>query len=132
MKLQFKKNQQYQTDAVNAVADLFQGQEKTSMTFSVDKNFGGLNLSMNDYGSGNELLIDNDTLIANMHNIQRRNKLKLSSIQECLKRVESEELREELNNKQLHFQHSKLKTHENSTLHPQNSKLMKIAPQFSV
>ncbi len=75
MKLQFKKNQQYQTDAVNAVADLFLGQEKTSMTFSVDKNFGGLNLKMNDYGSGNELLIDNDTLIANMHNIQRRNKL---------------------------------------------------------
>lgn len=34
MKLKFK-NQTFQTDAVNAVVDLFTGQEKTQSTFSV-------------------------------------------------------------------------------------------------
>ena len=35
MKLKFK-NQDFQTDAVNAVVDLFAGQEKTRGTFSVE------------------------------------------------------------------------------------------------
>ena len=34
MKLKFK-NQDFQTDAMNAAADLFAGQEKTRSTFSV-------------------------------------------------------------------------------------------------
>ena len=37
MKLKFK-NQDFQTDAVNSVVDLFLGQEKTKGTFSVDNN----------------------------------------------------------------------------------------------
>lgn len=74
MKLQFKY-QEFQTEAVNAVADLFLGQEQSDMTFSVNKNVGSFNLSISDYGAGNKLLIDNDTLISNMHKIQRRQKL---------------------------------------------------------
>ena len=34
MKLKFK-TQDFQTDAVNAVADLFAGQDKTRVTFSI-------------------------------------------------------------------------------------------------
>ncbi len=77
MKLKFK-NQEFQTDAVNAVADLFIGQEKSSMTFSVDNNGDQMRLIQNDFGLGNRLEIDNDTLISNMHKIQRRNKLQIS------------------------------------------------------
>ena len=40
MKLKFK-NQDFQTDAVNAVVDLFMGQEKTHSTFSVVDFRGG-------------------------------------------------------------------------------------------
>lgn len=77
MKLKFK-NQEFQTDAVNAVADLFLGQENSRMTFSVDSSYGALNLQLNDLGVGNRLAIDNDTLISNMHSIQRRNKLPIT------------------------------------------------------
>ena len=52
MKLKFK-NQTFQTDAVNAVVDLFTGQEKTQSTFSVmddrQTNF------LNELGQGNAL-----------------------------------------------------------------------------
>lgn len=77
MKLKFK-NQEFQTEAVNAVADLFAGQEKSSMTFSVDDNCGQIKLLQNDFGFGNKLEIDKDTLLANMHSIQRGQKLPLS------------------------------------------------------
>ena len=59
MKLKFK-NQDFQTDAVNAVVDLFAGQEKTSSTFSVE----GYQLNMlNEYGVGNALLIEDNTQV---------------------------------------------------------------------
>ena len=77
MKLKFK-NQEFQTEAVNAVAELFLGQEKASATFSIDENFSQKNLLLNDFGFGNKLIIDQGTLIANMHNIQRKFKLPLS------------------------------------------------------
>lgn len=77
MKLKFK-NQEFQTEAVNSVADLFAGQEKSNMTFSIDDNGAQIKLLQNDFGFGNKLEIDNDTLLSNMHAIQRRNKLPLS------------------------------------------------------
>lgn len=77
MKLKFK-NQEFQTEAVNAVADLFAGQEKSTTTFSIDRNPEQMKLIKNDFGFGNKLEIDNDTLLSNMHSIQRRHKLPLS------------------------------------------------------
>lgn len=77
MKLKFK-NQEFQIEAVNSVADLFAGQEKSNMTFSIDDNGGQIKLLQNDFGFGNKLEIANDTLLANMHAIQRRNKLPIS------------------------------------------------------
>ena len=59
MKLKFK-NQEFQTEAVNSVADLFAGQEKSNMTFSIDDNGGQIKLLQNDFGFGNKLEIDND------------------------------------------------------------------------
>ncbi len=56
MKLKFK-NQEFQTDAVNAITDLFKGQEKQKATFSVVKE-AQTNLFNNEFGVGNRLLID--------------------------------------------------------------------------
>lgn len=75
MKLKFK-NQAFQMDAANAVVDLFAGQEKTRSTFSVmeeaQTNF------LNELGQGNALYIDQETLTANMHTVQKRNNLPLT------------------------------------------------------
>lgn len=77
MKLKFK-NQDFQTDAVNAIADLFIGQEKSSATFSVVEE-QQLNILQNEFGVGNAMLIDDKALLANMNAIQRRNKLLLTN-----------------------------------------------------
>lgn len=76
MKLKFK-NQDFQTDAVNAVVDLFKGQEKTTSTFSVDIE-QQQNL-MNEFGVGNALLIDDKAMLTNMHSVQKRSNLPLTN-----------------------------------------------------
>lgn len=79
MKLKFK-NQDFQTDAVNAVVDLFTGQEKTHSTFSVVEE--NQMLLMNDFGIGNALYIDRNTLSDNMHAVQKRNLLPMTDLGE--------------------------------------------------
>jgi type III restriction enzyme len=85
MKLKFK-NQDFQTDAMNAVVDLFIGQEKTRSTFSVveEKQMS----LMNSLGIGNALYIDAQTLSDNMHTVQKRNNLPMtpnaSDMQFCI------------------------------------------------
>jgi len=76
MKLKFK-NQAFQTDAVNAVVDLFTGQDKRHSTFSVDHE-AQMSFAQNDFGIGNMLLIDKDALRANMHAVQKRSNLPLT------------------------------------------------------
>ena len=66
MKLKFK-NQQFQTDAVDSVADLFKGQEKLRSTFEIT-NIEAIDLiNQNELGIGNVISISNDALLANMH-----------------------------------------------------------------
>lgn len=81
MKLKFK-NQQFQTDAVDAVADLFKGQEKSVSTFSIVSEYNLFSLLQNEYGVGNALQIDTQTLQENMHTVQKRNNLPLTEIQD--------------------------------------------------
>ena len=73
MKLKFK-NQSFQTDAVNAVADLFAGQEKQSSVFSVVQE-AQTSLLQTEHGVGNALLIEDEALLANMHEVQKRHLL---------------------------------------------------------
>lgn len=77
MKLKFK-SQDFQTDAVNAIADLFIGQNKGNATFSIVEE-QQINLFQNEFGVGNAMLIESAALLANMNAIQRRNKLPLTS-----------------------------------------------------
>lgn len=75
MKLKFK-NQDFQTDAVNAVVDLFTGQEHTRSTFSVDS--GDMDNFLGNLGVGNVLRINDAALAENMHAVQKRNNLPLT------------------------------------------------------
>ena len=84
MKLKFK-TQDFQTDAVNAVADLFAGKGKMSVTFSVTeereqftKEYEQLPIQ-NEFGVGNALLIDDEALNGNMNAVQSRNRLPVSN-----------------------------------------------------
>ena len=79
MKLKFK-TQDFQTDAVNAVADLFAGQDKTSTTFSIVEEHGSqMSLHMGEFGIGNALNIRVQDLLANMNGVQKRNNLPRTS-----------------------------------------------------
>ncbi len=80
MKLQFK-TQDFQTAAVEAVAGLFAGQERSRATFSVmeegqlpdQTSFGPAEL-----GVGNVLRLTNEALTANMRAVQKRNLLPMT------------------------------------------------------
>ena len=77
MKLKFK-NQKFQTDVVNSVADLFIEQEEAKMTFSIDSNVWNFDLIMSEFGIGNKLEISQDDLIKDMHTVQKRNQLPIT------------------------------------------------------
>lgn len=73
------KSQDFQTQAVNAVVDLFTGQEKTKSTFSVvDERQTSL---LPEIGQGNALYIDQATMTANIHTVQKRNGLPLTDLE---------------------------------------------------
>jgi type III restriction enzyme len=76
VRLQFDPNQQFQLDAVAAVADLFDGQERGAPEFSVIKtNYAGELLSgmvMTETGVGNQLLLSDDRLLTNLRSVQER------------------------------------------------------------
>lgn len=58
MKLRFKY-QQFQTEAVNAVAGLFSGQEKMQSTFEITRG-PQLSLAENEFGIGNGIRISDE------------------------------------------------------------------------
>lgn len=77
MKLQFKQ-QDFQTAAVQAVTDLFSGQECTRSTFSVmdEGQLAGQNsFGPTDLGVGNVLRLSDEVLTENMRAVQKRNLL---------------------------------------------------------
>lgn len=77
MKLKFKQ-QDFQTDAVNAVCTLFDGQQREMSTFSMEKSGGQMELFAS-VGISNGLLIDNEKIIENMRTVQRKNILPQTS-----------------------------------------------------
>ncbi len=80
MKLKFKK-QDFQEKAVNAVTELFKGQEKANATFSVTDNSAQMNFLQNEFGFGNKLLLDDGALAANLKNIQKGQSLPQTEIE---------------------------------------------------
>lgn len=82
MKLQFDPNQQFQLDAVSAIADLFEGQPQNASDYSVIKtgSIGGLfaGHEQTELGLGNKILIGDDKLKENLQAIQLRNDIEVT------------------------------------------------------
>jgi restriction endonuclease len=79
VKLHFEPDLDYQRDAINAVCDLFRGQEtcRTEFTVSLDAPNGQLPLGVvqSDLGVGNSLTLPDDALLTNLRAVQLRNGL---------------------------------------------------------
>ncbi|MEA2173153.1 MAG: type restriction enzyme [Blastocatellia bacterium] len=72
MKIQFDGHQEYQIDAINSTLDLFEGQPLAQSDYEIrfDTMTGEL---FSELGVGNRLLLDDETLIANVRRVQQRN-----------------------------------------------------------
>jgi len=74
MKLHFEPNLDYQLQAVEAVCDLFRGQEICQTEFTVTMPPIGMdlfkNIWKNDLGVGNRLTLLDDELLSNLGDIQ--------------------------------------------------------------
>ena len=82
MKLHFEPDLDYQRTAIEAVRDLFRGQETCRTDFTVvrdprDPQYR-MDFAENDLGVGNRLQLLDDELLANLHGIQIRNGLRPS------------------------------------------------------
>lgn len=79
MKLHFEPNLDYQLQAIDAVCDLFRGQEICRTEFTVTRDKADVQARMsfaeNDLGIGNRLTLLDDELLANLHAIQLRHGL---------------------------------------------------------
>jgi type III restriction enzyme len=98
MKLHFESNLDYQHAAIEAVCDLFRGQEVCRTEFTVSSQSaqsvvgqgelplggsftqGQLGLVQNELGVGNRLTLLDDELLANLNDIQLHNGLRPSSV----------------------------------------------------
>jgi type III restriction enzyme len=83
MKLHFEPNLDYQLHAIEAVCDLFRGQEICRTEFTVTRDTGDLQdrlaFAQTDLGIGNRLTLLDEELLANLHAIQLRHGLPPSS-----------------------------------------------------
>lgn len=79
MKLHFEPDLDYQLQAVEAVCDLFRGQEICRTEFTVTRDVTDPQIRMsfaeNDFGIGNRLTLLDDELLENLNGIQLRNGL---------------------------------------------------------
>ena len=77
MRLRFEPDLDYQQDAIAAVCDLFQGQEtgRTELTVSHDLTDQLPGFQEGELGVGNRLQLPDETLLANLRQVQLRNGL---------------------------------------------------------
>src|ERR1017187_1505878 len=79
VKLHFEPNLDYQRAAIEAVCDLFRGQEICRTEFTVTRDTADqqqrMTFAENDLGIGNRLTLLDDELLANLHVIQLRHGL---------------------------------------------------------
>ena len=80
MKLHFEPNLDYQLDAIEAICDLFRGQEicRTEFTVTRDTRSSQMDAFANELGIGNRLTLLDDEILRNLKGIQLRNGLQPS------------------------------------------------------
>ncbi|MDR3021568.1 MAG: DEAD/DEAH box helicase family protein [Clostridiales bacterium] len=89
MQLKFKK-QQFQEDAVSSIVDIFDGQVSSPSTFSVSK-LDLIDMSHDNlFGYSNNLEISQEKLQANLNNVQSKNELPNTDLQELRFNIEME------------------------------------------
>lgn len=74
MKIQFDSNQQYQLDAIQAVVEIFDGQPLAQGEYEIRFDATGGDL-LTQLGVGNNLVLDESTILANLQRVQRRNEI---------------------------------------------------------
>jgi len=86
MKIQFDSALSYQKDAINAIVDIFQGQEICDSNFTVyspdfleKEGNKMMKAGFTDIGYGNRLTLTEGQILSNVQNIQLKNGLKPSS-----------------------------------------------------
>jgi len=86
MKLKFDSSQPYQLSAIASIVDLFDGQPLNHGDFSIEltgfDSFGQKSLLQTELGSGNNLVLPDDTILRNLHTVQERNELDPTSPEE--------------------------------------------------
>jgi len=78
MQIKFDSNQQYQLDAVNAIVDIFDGQPLAASSFEIRMEDMGSQL-FSELGLGNQLVLDNETVLKNVQAVQTRNEFEQPS-----------------------------------------------------
>ena len=72
MKIKFDSNQDFQLSAINAVLDVFEGQPLAQGAFEWQPDIWGGEL-LNELGVGNALSLTDETLVANVRQVQEHN-----------------------------------------------------------
>ena len=87
MKLRFEPDLDFQLEAVDAVCDLFRGQEvcQTDFTITSHSNVSQTvsTLAENEFGMGNQLTLTDDQIHQNLNEVQVRNGLPISDALDC-------------------------------------------------
>lgn len=82
MKLQFDPNQSYQLDAIAGTVDLFEGQPQGAPEYSVIQvgDWGGMfaGQAQTELGVGNQMLLSDNKLAANVRAVQARNDIEIA------------------------------------------------------
>ena len=73
MKLQFEKNQAYQLAAIQSVIRVFEGQPLAKGAFEISFALEGASIAFTEKGIGNNLVLTNEQLLANVQSIQENN-----------------------------------------------------------
>ena len=84
MKIRFDSNQAYQLDAINAVADAFDGQPLAAGAFEVRLELSDQMAGWTELGIGNRMALDDGAMLANLHGVQARNEISPSAALETL------------------------------------------------
>jgi type III restriction enzyme len=80
MKLQFDSSQEYQLNAVQAIVDLFAGQPIDKGDFTIIDHYEFMrSQQQTELGFGNRLILNDDTLLDNLHKVQDRNEIDRTS-----------------------------------------------------
>lgn len=73
MKLKFDPSLDYQHDAISAVVDIFDGQPIAQSTFEISGTSGQVGMKLENQSVGNNLILSDEALLANIHKVQERN-----------------------------------------------------------